>query len=226
MAQARARPSKVEVPLPTSSRMSSERGVAWCRIRAHSAISTMKVLWPRARSSAAPTRVKSRSTTPMRARVAGTNDPVCANTAISATWRMAVLFPAMFGPVSTISRFSASSSTSLGTKGPSPDSESARSTTGCRPPWISITSLSSTSGRTQPDSEATRAKESSASACAAASAQARSPALRASTAWRSSSKICCSRAARRSSAERTRASCSVKAGVTKRSAPTVLDLRW
>ena len=44
MAQASANPSKVLVPRPTSSRTSSEREVAWWRIRAHSAISTMNVL--------------------------------------------------------------------------------------------------------------------------------------------------------------------------------------
>ena len=67
-ARAMASPSSVPVPRPTSSRMSSERAVAWCRIAAVSTISIMKVDWPRARSSWAPTRVKMRSTRPTRAR--------------------------------------------------------------------------------------------------------------------------------------------------------------
>ena len=43
------------------------RGVAVLRILAVSVISTMKVDWPRARSSLAPMRVKMRSTMPRRA---------------------------------------------------------------------------------------------------------------------------------------------------------------
>jgi hypothetical protein len=52
--------------------MTSERAVAWLRIAAVYTISTMKVERPRARSSAAPTREKSRSMTPIWARRAGT----------------------------------------------------------------------------------------------------------------------------------------------------------
>ena len=86
-AQAIDRPSKVAVPRPISSRITSERGVAWLRIAAVSTISTMKVERPRARSSAAPTRENSRSTTPICARRAGTKLPICASTAMSAFWR-------------------------------------------------------------------------------------------------------------------------------------------
>jgi len=57
---------------------------------------------------------------------------------MSATWRMAVLLPAMFGPVSTTSRRCSSSKRSLGTNGPSLLDESARSTTGWRPAAISM----------------------------------------------------------------------------------------
>ena len=61
-------------------------------IRTHSAVkhpdqpylSTMKVLWPLLRSSLAPMRVKTRSTTPMLAALAGTKEPICAMSAISA----------------------------------------------------------------------------------------------------------------------------------------------
>ena len=93
-----------------------------------SAISTMNVDWPRARSSEAPTRVKMRSTRPMRARDAGTKLPACASRTVSATCRSNVLFPAMFGPVSTTSWERVRSRTrSLGTKG---SAETLRSTTG------------------------------------------------------------------------------------------------
>ena len=68
-----------------------------------SVISTMKVDRPRARSSEAPTRVKMRSTSPTRARRAGTKLPICAMSAMSAVCRITVLLPAMFGPVITSS---------------------------------------------------------------------------------------------------------------------------
>ena len=97
-ARAIAIPSYVLVPRPISSRMSSDRGVALWRIALVSIISTMKVDCPDVRSSPAPTRVKTRSTTPIRADDAGTKLPHCAISTISATWRRYVDFPAMFGP--------------------------------------------------------------------------------------------------------------------------------
>ena len=48
----------------------------------------MKVDWPAARSSEAPIRVKIRSTTPIRADLAGTKEPIWAMSTIRATWRM------------------------------------------------------------------------------------------------------------------------------------------
>ena len=62
---------------------------AWrgCRMLAVSTISTMKVDCPAAISSCAPMRVKMRSTRPMRAASAGTNEPICAISTISAAWR-------------------------------------------------------------------------------------------------------------------------------------------
>ncbi|MNT31902.1 hypothetical protein D3C72_1677590 [compost metagenome] len=72
MAQARARPSKVEVPRPTSSISTSECSVAPFKMAADSVISTMKVERPPARSSVAPMRVKMRSMGPMVADAAGT----------------------------------------------------------------------------------------------------------------------------------------------------------
>ena len=87
------------VPRPISSRITRLRGEAVLRIRAVSVISTMNVLCPRDSSSLAPTRAKIRSAMPISARVAGTKLPICARSVSSATWRMYVLLPAMFGPV-------------------------------------------------------------------------------------------------------------------------------
>ena len=52
---------------------------------ATSAISTMKVDCPEARSSLAPMRVNTRSTSPIFALRAGTKEPICAMSTISAT---------------------------------------------------------------------------------------------------------------------------------------------
>ena len=77
-AQARLRPSNVDVPRPISSRMTRLRDVALCRMFAVSCISTMNVDWPRAMLSDAPTRANRRSTTGSFAVRAGTNEPACA----------------------------------------------------------------------------------------------------------------------------------------------------
>ncbi len=58
----------------------------------------MKVERPRARSSAAPTRLKRRSTTPRCALSAGTKEPICASTAMSAFWRRKVALARHVGP--------------------------------------------------------------------------------------------------------------------------------
>ena len=78
----------MEVPRPTSSISTRLASVALCRMLALSVISTMNVDRPPARSSAAPMRVKSWSTGPMRAARAGTKLPTCASSTISATCRM------------------------------------------------------------------------------------------------------------------------------------------
>ena len=87
-AQAIESPSKVDVPRPISSRIRRLLGVAFLKILATSVISTMKVDWPEARSSEAPTRVKIRSTRPIFALFAGTKLPIWAIRTISALWRM------------------------------------------------------------------------------------------------------------------------------------------
>jgi hypothetical protein len=88
IAHASARPSNVLVPRPISSRMTSDAGVALFKMRAVSTISTMKVDWPRAISSAAPTRAKMRSAGANRIARAGTHEPVWASSTSSAVWRM------------------------------------------------------------------------------------------------------------------------------------------
>ena len=72
IAHASDSPSKVLVPRPISSMRMRLRGVALCRMLAASVISTMNVERPPARSSAAPMRVKIRSSGPMTAWSAGT----------------------------------------------------------------------------------------------------------------------------------------------------------
>ena len=66
---------------------------------AASVISTMNVDCPRLSSSLAPTRVKMRSVMPTVAAFAGTKLPMWAISVMSATCRINVLLPAMFGPV-------------------------------------------------------------------------------------------------------------------------------
>ena len=68
--------------------MSSDLRVALLSRAATSVISTIKVDWPEARSSLAPIRVNTRSTTPTRAERAGTKEPIWAMRTIRATWRM------------------------------------------------------------------------------------------------------------------------------------------
>ncbi len=84
-AQAMLRPSKVLVPRPTSSSRIRLRSVALFKILAVSTISTMKVDCPAVRKSMAPTLVKIRSTTPILAARAGTNEPIWASRQIRAT---------------------------------------------------------------------------------------------------------------------------------------------
>ena len=89
---------------------------------------------------------------PTWADFAGTNEPSCASTTISAFWRRKVDLPAMFGPVTTrmrvpVSLFSAPSRQSLPTKlAPSPRAKFC-STMGWRPSTTAKTGLSSTFGR-------------------------------------------------------------------------------
>src|SRR5262245_35832683 len=61
----------------------------------------MKVERPRARSSAAPTRLNRRSMMPICALRAGTKEPDCASTTMSAFCRRNVDLPAILGPVTT-----------------------------------------------------------------------------------------------------------------------------
>ena len=129
-------PSKVLVPRPTSSRMIRLFLVAYFKICATSFISTIKVLCPVARSSLAPTRVKILSTGQMLACRAGIKLPICVISVKSATWRIYVDLPAMFGPVMIIMRSSVLFKlVSLGTK---ISRSKRRSTTGWRPSRMRI----------------------------------------------------------------------------------------
>jgi hypothetical protein len=126
--------------------MTRLRRVAPRKMAAVSRISTMKVLSPRATLSLAPTRESTRSTTPTRAREAGTKPPIWAITTVNATCRINVDLPAMFGPVTSQSRSpSTSRRTSFGTKRPA---AASRSTTGWRASMSSMTVPSSILGRT------------------------------------------------------------------------------
>ena len=113
-------PSKVEVPLPISSRINRLFEVAFFTILATSLISTIKVDCPEAKSSDAPTRVKMLSTMPISADDAGTKLPICAISTIRAIWRIYVDLPAILGPVmiATLSLL-LSRYTSFGTNGAS-----------------------------------------------------------------------------------------------------------
>ena len=87
----------------------------------------------------------------MRADLAGTKEPICARMAISAFCRRKVDLPSMLGPV--ISQMlppfvsgGGDKSQSLATKGV-PSFDKACSTTAWRPPSITESRLSSTTGR-------------------------------------------------------------------------------
>ena len=84
-ARAMLTPSNVEVPRPTSSRITRLSGVAFRSISDTSLISTMNVDCPAVRSSEAPTRVNILSTTDIFAESAGTKLPICAINTMRAT---------------------------------------------------------------------------------------------------------------------------------------------
>ena len=135
------------VPRPISSKIISEFAVAFFKIWLTSFISSINVLCPEAISSDAPTRVKILSTIPMRALDAGTKLPTCAISVISATCRIYVDLPAIFGPVIiNILSLSVFSVVSFGTN---IEPLSIFSTTGCLPSFISILPLSEISGITK-----------------------------------------------------------------------------
>mmetsp|Transcript_6430 Transcript_6430/g.15486 ORF Transcript_6430/g.15486 Transcript_6430/m.15486 type:complete len:217 (-) Transcript_6430:1142-1792(-) len=98
-----AMPSKVAVPRPSSSRMTSEWRVAWRRMRAVSSSSTRKVESPAMMASLAPTRVKTRSTGLSRQASAGTQQPRCAMSTVRHACRSSVDLPPMLGPVTSSS---------------------------------------------------------------------------------------------------------------------------
>ena len=143
-AQAIDNPSNVLVPRPISSRIISDFDVAFFKMWLTSVISSINVLCPDEISSDAPTLVKILSTIPILADFAGTKLPICAIRVISATCRIYVDLPAIFGPVIIIIRSSSLfKRVSFGTNIEFFD---IFSTTGCRPSVISILPLSDISG--------------------------------------------------------------------------------
>ena len=111
-----------------------------------STISTMKVDCPVYRSSWRPTRVKTRSTSPIVAERAGTKLPIWAISTMSATCLMYVDLPAMLGPVRSVTWASSLLRyESFGTKVPG---GMVLSTTGCLPSLMSMTLPLSRRGRT------------------------------------------------------------------------------
>ena len=120
--------------------------MAFLSILATSVISTINVLCPDARSSEAPTLVNILSTSPTSADDAGTKEPICDISTMSAVCLIYVDLPAIFGPVMTDMRFflsfrnvSLAINMSFGI---------IFSTTGCRPSLMSITPFSFILGRT------------------------------------------------------------------------------
>ena len=173
----------------------------------------------------------------MVAERAGTYEPICASTAMSAFWRRNVDLPAMLGPVTSQMRPSAVSSPgralppppstqSLSMKAPALAAFSACSTTGWRPPRISKAWLSSTRGprvalgaRQLGERRPWRRARPARRRCA------RGRAARASIAAASSAKISCSRLRARSVAEAMRPSMSTSSAVEKRTALAIV-WRW
>ena len=99
---------------------------------------------------------------PSRHDAAGTYEPIDASSTISATWRMKVLLPPMFGPVMTSMRRRASRRQSLAMNGV-PLSCRRASTTGWRPRSISISGSLTKRGRHHSPRRATSASAASAS---------------------------------------------------------------
>lgn len=79
IAQAIPNPSDVDVPLPNSSIIIKESGLAVFNIQLASSISLMKVLIPFVYTSLAPTLVIIASIIGTTAVVQGTKQPICAN---------------------------------------------------------------------------------------------------------------------------------------------------
>ncbi len=224
MASARARPSRVEVPRPISSRITSDRPVAWLRMRAVSVISTMKVDCPFCRKSDAPMRVKMRSTRPKAMASAGTKEPVWASTTSSAAVRRKVDLPPMLGPVTTAMGRASGRSRSLGMH-----SRPRRlSSMGWRAAVRDRPRSSARVGRTQPPCRARSAKAASPSSLANACEKAVNSARAARTESSRALKIRVSIRSWSVSALRRRCSKAMSFSVVKRSAfaRVCLRMKW
>jgi len=225
MAHASANPSKVAGSRPTSSRTSSDARSPGGD-RAHSAISTMNELWPQAPEpveSAAATRVKRRSTKPMRraprARTSR-SAPHCDQRHLAHR----VLLPGHVGPGEDDQTALESSWRSLGTNGPSPACASARSTHRMAAAGDLDTVAVVDHGRPSRRRRPTLASESSASPARLPRRTTKSG-LRSKTDCLQLLEDLCSSAARPLSAESNAGFLSLKGGVTIAPHP-VLRLRW
>ena len=197
---ARANPSRVLVPRPISSNTTNECGVAACRMDAVSVISTMNVERPACNSSLAPIRVRMRSHRPIVAEAAGTYAPAWARRVSKAAVRMAVLLPAMLGPVTSANPGSLPPSlTSIGTN----SAPNSRSNTGWRAPARSHSGDSIMLGRIDPSLLAVAANVASTSTSAISAAAAFKWLATAFTWSMPRSQSCCSRLMARSPAVRT-----------------------
>lgn len=98
-AKAKAMPSKVDVPRPSSSSTTRELCVPKLSTFRVSSISTKNVLYPSANLSLAPILTNILSTAVKRALDAGTQHPIYPRMTAIQTERQNVLLPDMFGPV-------------------------------------------------------------------------------------------------------------------------------
>merc|ERR1719460_773556 len=109
-------PSLVAVPLPNSSRTTSEWEVAWWSIELQSRSSVLQVLCPVRMESRAPMRTKMASTGVSSQEMAGTLAPIWARIVARQTCLMTVLLPPMLGPVRRAKLLAPPRWMSLGTK--------------------------------------------------------------------------------------------------------------
>ncbi len=161
-------------------------------------------------------RLNSLSTTPIRARMAGTNEPSCAMSTMRATWRRKVDLPAMFGPGQQPNTVALAHAAVVGHEGSGPAPPAGARPQGggrpqCRARRRRPAPAPSTAPRPRPEREpATR------SSAAAACATLVSASRMSSTACDSSVNTACSASATRADASSSRAASASSSAVLKR----------